>query len=84
MVRLFVAVDIPENIKEKIVELQKNIGEKFADIKFVEEENLHYTIKFLGEVEEQKIEEVKNILSEASNKFERFSNFSGFLSFFSF
>lgn len=55
--RLFIAVDIPEVLKEKILEIEKQV-ESLADVKYVEKENLHYTLKFLGEVDEGEVENV--------------------------
>lgn len=61
--RAFIAIELPEDIRKYLVEIQKQIGDSNAKIKWVEEENIHLTLKFLGDVEEDKIEDVKNILS---------------------
>jgi 2'-5' RNA ligase len=50
MARLFVAVDLPAEIKAKIDVLGRQIEE--PALKLVEPENLHVTLQFLGEVEE--------------------------------
>jgi 2'-5' RNA ligase len=55
--RLFIAYDIPGELKERIVALQKRIGGGDARIKWVEPGNIHLTLKFLGEVEDRKAEE---------------------------
>ncbi len=68
--RLFVAVDIPGELKKKIVETQGLLGGKNADINFAPPENLHFTVKFLGDVENT--EEIKNILFSISNGFQKF------------
>ncbi|HLD56777.1 MAG TPA: RNA 2',3'-cyclic phosphodiesterase [archaeon] len=73
MSRLFAAVDIPSSLREKIVDIQKDIGQKNAEIKFVEPQNLHYTIKFLGKVDPQKLEEIKNILFAVGENFQKFT-----------
>lgn len=48
--RLFIAIQVPEELKAKLIAFQKQIAETGADIKLVEPENLHYNLKFIGEV----------------------------------
>ncbi|MEO2116937.1 MAG: RNA 2',3'-cyclic phosphodiesterase [Methanocaldococcus sp.] len=57
--RLFLAIDIPEEIKEEIAKFQGQF--KMKGIKLVEKENLHITVKFLGEVDEEKLKEILNL-----------------------
>ncbi len=54
--RCFVSVEIPEELKEKIAKIQQNF--KKNNIKLVEKENLHFTLKFLGEIDEEKAKAV--------------------------
>jgi RNA 2',3'-cyclic 3'-phosphodiesterase len=44
--RCFLAVDIPEDIKDGILLVQKEL--EGLDTKLVEKENMHFTLKFLG------------------------------------
>lgn len=69
--RCFIAVPIKEDLKDRIIALQKRFP-KDADIKFVEKENLHFTIKFLGDVDETLIEKVKALLKSTADVFESF------------
>jgi RNA 2',3'-cyclic 3'-phosphodiesterase len=66
-VRTFIAVDFPPNMLKKIAEIisffKTLTPEK--DLKWVETDNLHLTIKFLGEIEENKTAQVKHTLSQA-------------------
>ena len=55
--RVFIAVDIPEWAKEKISYIQDEI--KRNGVKLVEQENLHITIAFIGEVDISGIEDIK-------------------------
>ncbi len=69
--RLFIAFDIPGNLKEQLVDIQKKIKEGDAKIKWVKAENMHLTLKFLGEVAEEKVEDIKKKLGKLKfNKFE--------------
>jgi RNA 2',3'-cyclic 3'-phosphodiesterase len=66
MKRIFIAIEIPEEIKEEIIQIQKQLPEFKG--KLTEIENLHVTLKFLGEIEEEKIEEIKKRLREIKFK----------------
>ena len=63
--RCFIAIDLPRDAINEIKRIQKLIEKQrlFAG-KFTEPENLHLTLKFLGEISDEKIEEVKNRLKE--------------------
>ena len=69
MKRCFVSIDIPEELKRDIEKIQ-NLLPDFQGRK-TEPKNLHLTLKFLGEIDEKKVEEVKQKLGEINfNKFE--------------
>ncbi|WP_342304211.1 RNA 2',3'-cyclic phosphodiesterase [Methanolobus sp. ZRKC5] len=58
--RTFVAVDFPEELRNKIADIQS----KFDDFKFkfVDSHIVHITMKFLGDISEDKIAEISNAL----------------------
>ena len=56
--RAFIAIDIPEEIRSYLTECQKKIG--FAKLSKVGINNMHLTLKFLGEVPEDKLIVVKS------------------------
>ncbi len=64
--RIFISIEIPKGIKKKIVEIQKNLPEFFG--KKIEIENLHLTLKFLGEIDEHIVEKVRSGLKEVKMK----------------
>ncbi len=66
--RAFIAVDISDEVRNNLVKAREMIGNKAAKIKFVERENLHVTLKFLGEIDETLVEEVKKALGEIAKK----------------
>jgi len=59
---LFIAIDIPEKIKKEITKIQNSLPEFKG--KKTEYENLHLTLKFLGEVDEKTLEQIKKKLEE--------------------
>jgi 2'-5' RNA ligase len=66
-VRTFIAVDFPPNILKKIGEITaffKTLTPE-RNLKWVETANLHLTIKFLGEIEENKTVPIKQTLTQA-------------------
>ena len=64
-VRLFVAVEIPEETREKLAELQDKLKKVDADVGWVAPENLHITLKFIGYIDEEKIDTVINIMNDS-------------------
>jgi 2'-5' RNA ligase len=53
--RCFVAIDIDnEVVKNALVEAQRTIEASGADVKSVERDNIHITLRFLGEIPEAK------------------------------
>lgn len=63
--RTFIALDLPREAINEIKGIQKILKNKTLFTgKFTEPENLHLTLKFLGEVDENKIEEIKKRLKE--------------------
>ncbi len=57
--RLFTAVEISDSIRARLVEIQRDLPGK---LKLVEPENIHVTLKFLGEVPETRAAEVQGAL----------------------
>jgi len=55
--RLFVAIDLPEHIKDYL-ELVKREFSRYLLAKWVKRENIHLTIKFLGEVKDEFVSEL--------------------------
>ncbi len=65
--RTFIAVDIEDpQILDKLMELEKRIVDTGADVKLVERENLHITLRFLGEIPIPLVQQVQKILSKLS------------------
>ena len=63
--RTFIALDLPREAINEIKGIQKILKNKTLFTgKFTEPENLHLTLKFLGEVDEDKIKEIKKRLKE--------------------
>ncbi len=58
------AIELPQDLKEKIFLTAERVT-KGMEIRLVEKENLHLTLLFLGEIPEERIEEIKEVLKGA-------------------
>ncbi len=80
--RLFIAVDIPLLIKKKIEEIVFQLKQELTDlpIKWVSSENIHITLKFIGEVLEDEFNQINNSLKKIHfNSFQLKVNEGAFL-----
>ena len=66
--RTFIAIEIPEEVKKVFIEAQAQLDKDKTKLKITKD--FHLTLKFLGEVDENKVEEIKKKLSEI--KFDSF------------
>jgi 2'-5' RNA ligase len=64
-IRTFIAIDPGKHIRERLIALQESLMRGGADAKWVEPENLHVTLQFLGEVDLPTIPDVCNAVAEA-------------------
>jgi len=71
--RAFVAVEISEEMRNRLVRFQQTLREGGASLKLVEPENLHLTLKFLGEVREERLGEVEEALRRGIRGFSPFT-----------
>jgi len=62
-VRLFIAIEIPQTIRSTFATLLKEFRAIAPQVKWVRAENLHVTLKFLGETEAAKLGALQNVLS---------------------
>ncbi|HRU74530.1 MAG TPA: RNA 2',3'-cyclic phosphodiesterase, partial [Caldisericia bacterium] len=81
--RTFLALPIEENLKDEISKkidyFKKNISSR---IKWVERENLHFTIFFFGEIEEKQSTEIIKIIEDKKDKFKKIKILFDNISFF--
>ena len=67
--RVFVAIDLPEDIKASLFHSSEFLQKSgLLRANFVEKENLHLTLKFLGDLEADSLEKVKDELKKINFK----------------
>lgn len=71
--RAFIAIAVPPDIRGRIAKVQEGLDMLDIDVKLVEPENLHYNIKFLGEVTEADIAKVTAVLDQTVPQYDSFN-----------
>lgn len=67
-IRLFVALSVPSDTGEKLFRLIEILKQDNLPIKWVEKENLHWTLQFLGWTESAEVEKIASALSQATGE----------------
>ncbi len=57
--RCFIALLLDKDANSYILDLQRELKESSADVKWVEPQNIHLTLKFLGEIPEKLAQDIK-------------------------
>lgn len=71
-IRSFIAIEIPEEIKKGLSGIQDVLKRTGAEVGWTKSEGIHLTLKFLGDVEEDRLEDIKKAIEVAT---EGISNF---------
>jgi RNA 2',3'-cyclic 3'-phosphodiesterase len=64
--RTFIAIELPQNIKNYLAKIQQQLKGSGADVKWVEPGNIHLTLKFLGERDEKKIKAISAVIENVA------------------
>jgi 2'-5' RNA ligase len=75
MMRLFIAMPLPRHIEEALARVILVFKESDARVKWVEPKNIHLTMKFLGETDEQMVPEISQAIETVSRKYNAVSGF---------
>ncbi|MEM2874676.1 MAG: RNA 2',3'-cyclic phosphodiesterase [Candidatus Hadarchaeales archaeon] len=65
--RLFIAIEVSDDVRRELVRAQERLKATGADIKPVEPENIHLTLKFLGEVSEERIGDISAAIDRSAS-----------------
>jgi 2'-5' RNA ligase len=64
--RTFICIELPEQIRERIAELQRQLKAFGSGVSWTRPEGIHLTLKFLGDVESFQIETIAEAVARAS------------------
>lgn len=65
--RSFIAIELPREFKDALEKIQGQLKASGADVKWVQPQNIHLTLKFLGEINEGKIAEIAAIIKAVAD-----------------
>ncbi len=71
--RCFVAIEIPESIQTKLTEIQEVFRSRIEGASWTRLGNFHLTLKFLGDVESDSIQEIGTVLQRGAMSHKPFS-----------
>ena len=72
--RAFLAIEIEDYIKDKIDITQEVIYDTAsANIKYVETENIHLTLKFFGDVTDNKIKQINKTITKVISDYKKYT-----------
>jgi 2'-5' RNA ligase len=71
--RLFIAIELPEELKKKLYDFEAELKNQDDKISWVAPQNIHLTLKFLGNVPQEKIDLIKKEMIVISSAFKVFS-----------
>lgn len=66
--RAFVAVELPEAVRRRIMELERLLAKTDAEVKWVSVESLHITLNFLGDVDPRTTADIGKALVAACSR----------------
>jgi len=70
--RVFLAIDFPQEIKENLLKKINDFKKIVPDLRWIKKPALHLTIKFIGEIEESLVSEIRNRLADAFQNIDPF------------
>lgn len=80
--RLFFGIGLPSGIRKDVHHFCESVKNNLPRMKWVEEENLHVTLKFLGEVDESRLGSLSDAARKASGSVKEFDVLPGELGAF--
>ena len=72
-VRAFLAIDLDDDLKPKINKIIREFKGTDANIKYVDLANLHFTLKFFGDIDVDGIDLLSQKISDVAAQFEPFN-----------
>ena len=71
-IRSFIAIELPQPLKSRMDEVQRELCRTEADVKWVRPEGIHLTLKFLGSIRRDDVERISQSIAPAIAGWEPF------------
>ncbi len=71
--REFIAIELPGFLKQSLISVKDQLDTGDAKVKWVRPENMHLTIKFLGEIDEEQEKEIAESIENAVSRIQPFN-----------
>jgi len=71
-IRSFIAVEVPQLLRARMAELQKELQSTAADVKWARPESVHLTLKFLGYLPAEDLEKISSAIEPSISVWEPF------------
>ena len=70
--RCFIAIELSREIRDTLDKIKDELKKTIYGVKWVKSDNIHLTLKFIGYVEEEVVEKIKDILNDIAKEKEPF------------
>lgn len=71
--RCFIAIELSDKVTSLLCEIEERLKKSKANIKWVKPENIHLTLKFLGNIKEENADEISQKMKKACKKYKPFT-----------
>jgi len=71
-VRVFLSVHIPDTVKQELQALQARLRSRTKNIRWIDSENMHITLKFIGKYPESELERIHTAMQPAAASIKSF------------
>lgn len=70
--RTFVAIDLDPEIKKNISQFIQKLESHNPSVRWIKNQGMHLTLKFIGEITDDKARDIRSVLMDLSLRYERF------------
>ena len=67
-IRTFIAISLPEHVIDAIGKMQKKVKKSGFKMRWIKPENIHITLKFLGDIHPEMIQPIANCMDRCGKE----------------
>lgn len=68
MMRLFIAINFTDEVKDSLLQMIGDLRSQSLEGRFPQKEHMHLTLAFLGEVPEERLDDIKKVMDRSGGK----------------